>query len=70
MFKKFFQAGGVIAGALLVAFGIGAIVIGFTGRSEVRSVSGARHTCTIGVAPMIPAPIARSNSGVRYQAGV
>src|SRR4029453_7222993 len=35
--KKFFQMGGVIAGALLVLFGIGAIVIGFTGRSEVRS---------------------------------
>ena len=35
--KKFFEAGGVIAGVLLVLFAIGAIVIGFTGRSEVRS---------------------------------
>ena len=34
--KKFFQMGGVIAGAFLVLFGIGAIVIGFTGRGEVR----------------------------------
>jgi hypothetical protein len=35
--KKFWHMGGVIAGVLLVAFGVGAIVIGFTGRSEVRS---------------------------------
>jgi uncharacterized membrane protein YidH (DUF202 family) len=34
--KKFFQMGGVIAGAFLVLFGIGAIAIGFTGRAEVR----------------------------------
>ena len=34
--KRFFQLGGVIAGALLVLFGIGAIAIGVAGRSEVR----------------------------------
>jgi hypothetical protein len=34
--KKFFQMGGVVAGVFLVLFGIGAIVIGFTGKAEVR----------------------------------
>jgi len=35
--KKFFQMGGVVAGALLVMFGVGAIAMGVTGRSEVNS---------------------------------
>jgi len=35
--KKFFQAGGVIAGALLIIFGVGAIAMGVSGRSEVNS---------------------------------
>src|ERR1051325_8724257 len=35
--KRFFQMGGVLAGVLLVAFGIGAIATGIAGRSEVRS---------------------------------
>jgi hypothetical protein len=34
--KKFFEMGGVIAGALLVVFAIGAIAIGVAGRHEVR----------------------------------
>ena len=48
--KKFFQMGGVIAGAFLVLFGIGAIVIGFTGRERgsrqhrARGRSSARPT--------------------------
>ena len=35
--KKFFQAGGVIAGVLLIIFGVGAIAMGVSGRSEVNS---------------------------------
>jgi hypothetical protein len=35
--KRFFQAGGVIAGALLIIFGIGAIAMGVSGRNEVNS---------------------------------
>jgi len=35
--KKFFQAGGVLAGALLIIFGIGAIAMGVSGRNEVNS---------------------------------
>jgi hypothetical protein len=34
--KKFFEMGGVIAGALLVVFAIGAIAMGVLGRSEVH----------------------------------
>jgi hypothetical protein len=34
--KKFFELGGVIAGALLVAFAIGTVAIGFAGRHEVH----------------------------------
>jgi hypothetical protein len=53
--KKFFEMGGVIAGALLVLFGIGAIVIGFTGRSEVRS--NISREAIVGSADMTPATI-------------
>src|SRR5215212_1105805 len=53
--KKFFEMGGVIAGALLVAFGIGAIVIGFTGRSEVRS--NIQREAIVGSADMTPTAI-------------
>ncbi len=53
--KKFFEMGGVIAGGLLVAFGIGAIVIGFTGRSEVRS--NIQREAIVGSADMTPSAI-------------
>jgi hypothetical protein len=35
--KKAFELGGYVAAAVLVAFGIGALVIGVNGRSEVRT---------------------------------
>jgi hypothetical protein len=47
--------GGVIAGGLLVAFGIGAIVIGLTGRSEVRS--DVKREAIVGSADMTPIAI-------------
>src|SRR5215218_3035941 len=53
--KKFFEMGGVIAGALLVAFGIGAIVIGFTGQSEVRS--NIQREAVVGSPDMTPSAI-------------
>ena len=53
--KKFFEMGGVIAGALLVMFGIGAIVIGFTGRSEVRS--NVQREAIVGSPDMTPSAI-------------
>ncbi len=53
--KKFFEMGGVIAGALLVLFGIGAIVIGFTGRGEVRD--NIKREAIVGSADMKPSAI-------------
>jgi len=53
--KKFFQMGGVIAVGLLVAFGVGAIVIGFTGRSEVRS--NIKREAIAGTPDMTPSAI-------------
>jgi hypothetical protein len=47
--------GGVIAGVLLVAFGIGAMVIGFTGRSEVRS--NIQREAIVGSPDMTPSAI-------------
>jgi hypothetical protein len=34
--RRIFEIGGVVAGVVLIAFGIAAIVMGFNGRSEVR----------------------------------
>ena len=53
--KKFFEMGGVIAGVLLVVFGIGAIVIGFTGRSEVQS--NIKREAIVGSPDMTPSAI-------------
>jgi hypothetical protein len=53
--KKFFEAGGVIAGVVLVLFAIGAIVIGFTGRSEVRS--NISREAIVGTPDMTPSAI-------------
>jgi hypothetical protein len=35
--RKYFEIGGIVAAAILVAFGIAAIVMGFNGRSTVQS---------------------------------
>jgi len=52
MLKRFFEAGGVIAGVILIAFGIGAMVIGITGRSEVRD--NLKQEAIVGSADMTP----------------
>ena len=53
--KRFFQMGGVIAGVLLVAFGIGAIATGIAGRSEVRS--DVKREAIVGSPDMTPSAI-------------
>ena len=53
--KKFFQMGGVIAGAFLVLFGIGAIVIGFAGKAEVRD--NIAREAIVGTPDMTPSAI-------------
>ena len=35
--KSFTKYGGIVASVILIALGIGAIVVGFNGRSEVRN---------------------------------
>jgi hypothetical protein len=53
--KKFFELGGVIAGALLVVFAIGAIAIGVVGRNEVRQ--NVAREGIVGSPDMTPAAI-------------
>src|ERR1051326_4225068 len=53
--KRVFQAGGVIAGVLLVLFGIGAMAIGFSGRSEVNS--DVKREAIVGSPDMTPSAI-------------
>ena len=53
--KKFFQMGGVVAGAFLVLFGIGAIAIGLAGRAEVRD--NVAREAIVGTPDMTPSAI-------------
>jgi hypothetical protein len=53
--KKFFEMGGVISGALLVVFAIGAIAIGFAGRHEVRQ--NIAREAIVGSPDMTPSAI-------------
>jgi hypothetical protein len=53
--KKFFEMGGVIAGALLVVFAIGAIATGVVGRHEVRQ--NIAREAIVGSPDMTPAAI-------------
>ncbi|MCW2957499.1 MAG: hypothetical protein JWP18_302, partial [Solirubrobacterales bacterium] len=51
-----FRLGGLIAGLILVAFGIGAIVIGVQGRNEVAT--NVKRENIVGTPDMKPALIA------------
>jgi hypothetical protein len=51
-----FRLGGIIAGLVLVAFGVGAIVIGFTGRHEVST--DVKREQIVGTPDMKPSLIA------------
>jgi hypothetical protein len=53
--KKWFQWGGVAASVILMAFGVGALVIGLQGRSEVRS--DVTREAIVGSPDMTPAAI-------------
>ena len=37
MTTKFFRYGGIVASIVLIAFGVGAVATGFSGRHQVRS---------------------------------
>ena len=60
--KKFFEMGGVIAGALLVVFAIGAIAMGVVGRNEVHK-SVAREAI-VGTPDMTPSAIKSAQAGL------
>jgi len=53
--KKWFQWGGVAASVILMGFGVGALVIGLQGRSEVRS--DVTREAIVGTPDMTPAGI-------------
>jgi F0F1-type ATP synthase membrane subunit c/vacuolar-type H+-ATPase subunit K len=53
--RKFFEIGGVVAAAVLVAFGIAAIVMGFNGRSTVSH--SLKQEYIVGSPDMTPAAI-------------
>jgi hypothetical protein len=57
MSKKLFQYAGVAASVVLIAFGIGAIVIGANGHSEVRS--DIKREAIVGTPDMTPSAIAK-----------
>jgi hypothetical protein len=54
--RKFFEIGGVVAAAILIAFGIASIVIGLNGRSTVRD--SLKQEQIVGSPDMTPAAIA------------
>src|ERR1700687_2192155 len=53
--RKVFEIGGIVAAAVLVAFGIAAIVMGFNGRSTVNS--NLKQQQIVGTSDMTPAGI-------------
>jgi hypothetical protein len=55
--RKVFEIGGVAAAAVLIAFGIATIVMGFTGRSTVRD--SLKQEQIVGTPDMTPAAIAK-----------
>src|SRR5437763_2889930 len=54
--RKTFEVGGFVAAAILIAFGIGAIVMGFNGRSTVEST--LKQEQIVGTPDMTPKAIA------------
>jgi hypothetical protein len=53
--RKYFEIGGLLAGAVLIAFGVAAIVMGFNGRSTVNS--SLRQEQIVGTPDMTPSAI-------------
>ena len=65
--RHFFEIGGFIAGAILVAFGVVAIVMGFNGRSTVSD--SLKQENIVGSADMTPALIVEGSKGSRIDRG-
>src|SRR3954468_8936055 len=68
MTKRIFQWGGVAASVLLMAFGIGALVISLQGRSEVRDKVAQEHI--VGPPDMRPALIKQAAQEAKLPASI
>ena len=68
MTKRIFQWGGVAASVLLMAFGIGALVIGLQGRSEVQNKVAQEHI--VGTPDMTPALIKQAAQEAKLPASI
>jgi hypothetical protein len=65
--KRFFEIGGVVAGVVLIAFGVAAIVLGFNGKSTVASE--LKSQMIVGGADMTPTAIAAEVKGQKWAEG-
>ena len=68
MKKRIFQWGGVAASVVLMAFGIGAVVIGVQGRSEVQDKLAQEHI--VGTPDMTPALIKQAAQQANLPASI
>jgi hypothetical protein len=66
--RKFFEIGGVVASAILIAFGIAALVIGFNGQSTV--VNSLKQEQITGSPDMTPAAIAAEAKDAKLPASI
>ena len=65
--KRFFEIGGVVAGVVLIAFGVAAIFLGFNGKSTVNS--NLKNEQIVGSPDMSPAGIAAEVKGQPWAEG-
>jgi hypothetical protein len=66
--RKFFEIGGVVAAAVLIAFGIAAIVMGVNGRSTVRD--SLKQEKIVGTPDMTPAAIKQEAKDAKLPANI
>ena len=66
--RRFFEIGGVVAAAILIAFGITSIVMGVNGRSTVHK--NLRQELIVGSPDMTPAAIAKEAKEAGLPSGV
>lgn len=66
--RKLFEIGGVVAAAMLIAFGVGALVIGVNGRSTVRD--SLKQENIVGTPDMTPAAISAEAKKAGLPAGI
>ena len=68
MKKKIFEFGGIAAGILLIAFGVGALVLSFQGRSTVSS--SLKEQQIVGSPDMTPAAIATEAKAAKLPSSI